>query len=147
MKTTRLNAGDWTQILKAKEFLIGTTILTIQPFSILDLSILTVKVRPLFKALKESGITSENIESPESLAKLFELVVNNAPEILEVACGLHADDIKRLPVTVGVCLLKDVIDVNLESQGEFAEAMKGLGKLLAPTPEEMIAEEEQKAGE
>ena len=128
----RLSENDWAEILPGKEFTLGSTVLVIEPFGIADLAKLAIQMKALFKAISESDITTENFDTPENLVTMFKLVMANAPGVLETACGLHRDDIARLPVIKSALLLKEVIEVNIESQDDFAGAMKYLGKLLGP---------------
>ncbi len=141
MGTIKLSETDWEQLIKGREFRLGSTSLLIEPLSIGAITKLTIRFRGLFKAISESSITADNIESLESLTELFTIIVNNAPEILEAACGLDKEDIRRLPLATGVCLLRDVIEVNMESQQDFVGALESLGKLIAP-PAKVEPEEE-----
>ncbi len=133
MTTLPLSQNDWTEILKGREFIIGSTVLVIEPISIAAIAKLTIQLRAVFKSAMDAGLKAENIEDPEKLGELFNIVLTNAPALLEVSCGLHRDDIARLPLTTGICLLKEIIEVNIESQDDFTEAVKSLGKMLAPT--------------
>ena len=142
---TRLTDDDWSDLIPCKDFKLGKTVLVIEPLGIASLAKFTVQIKAIFKQVGARGISAEDIDSPEGMSTLFEVAVIQAPELLEMASGLHRKDIARLPIGTALGLLKEVIEINIQSQDSLVENLKSLGELLGLwSREEAVTE---KAGE
>jgi hypothetical protein len=131
MSIIKLSDNDWNNLLPGKEFTIASTTLTIEPFGLKDLASVLRQLGPAIKSLVESGVTLDSLDDPEALTTIFAELVDKAPGVLEKACGLHRDDIARLPMATGMALVREVVEVNMEGQDSLLDNVTSLGKLIS----------------
>jgi hypothetical protein len=130
MEKIKLDANDWEILLQGREVKVGAKVLTVKPFSIADAVRLKGVLRSIVKGLAEEGVTAESLLHGEGLDKVFEYIAGNCPIVVEMACGLDRDDVIKLPLSTGITLMTEIINVNVDSQEGMMEALSMLGKLL-----------------
>ena len=113
-----------------REHKLGKTVLTIEPLGFTDLAKFTVKIKAIFSSVGEKGISANEVESPDGMIAMFEAGMEHAPDLLEMATGLHRDDIAKLPLGPAVALLRAVIEVNIDSQESLLKNLRALGEML-----------------
>lgn len=65
------------------------------------------------------------------IVEIVALILSEAPEILSEMSGLDIEDVKRLPLHIGLELFSACLDVNLQSQESLVKNFKGLGGKVA----------------
>ncbi len=119
--TKRLSEDDWNILFPGEEFVIGSTVLTIQPLSLQNLNTVTRKLIFLRHKFVEFGGFDG---TDEQLATLAQLVISELPELLEVMSGLNKEDIRKLPLDISVDLFTTCLSVNINDQRDL------MGKVL-----------------
>ena len=114
----------------------GNTTIVVEPLGVADLKRMSIRIMAV------AGVIGPDVDfdTPGGMAVLFTTVMENAPDLLELACGLHRDDIARLPIAKGVELLRVVLEVNIGSKESLvkncvalAGAIKKVGLAKAQT--------------
>lgn len=129
MEIARLTDDDWGDLLPGYPVTLGKTTIVIKPLGIADLKDVSTKIQ----AIMGGDIDSIDIDSEAGINALFNRFIEHAPEVLEMATGVHRDDIKRLPIGKGVELVKAAIEANLNSGKSLRKNFLALGAMLKGT--------------
>jgi hypothetical protein len=121
----RLNL-DFDSLFPGDSMSIGNTSVVIRPLSILQLASMSKQLSGFGDILSDQGITFENYGTTDNIWKIVTLVLEQAPDVLSEASGIHVDDILSLPLDIVVELVNKVIEVNLEAKGNLSKNFKSL---------------------
>ena len=128
----KLNTADWNILFPSKIVKVGTQSVNIKALGLDKLAELIGSLEFLIRECKDKGINLGNYQS--HYTDLASIILLESPEILALLTEIDADDIKKLPISVAVELLKTSLDVNLESQDELSKNLYALvGQVAAIT--------------
>lgn len=111
----RLTDDDWDLLLPEKSITLGKTLYPIKPMGLEVLASVVADVKTIQSDLKEAGVTLENYSDIDRLVFMTSAILENVPQALQKASGLHIEDLKRLPLNIVVKVLGTVLDINIES--------------------------------
>lgn len=134
----RIVDADWDNLLPGKEMAIGQTSFTIRPLGFGDFTSAIKKIESIQGKLTEAGVTASNYKKSDKLFSVASLIMSEIPEVLSEASGVHIEDLNRMPISIVIDIISQVIDVNIESQqglsknfsalaGKVRELMSGVG--------------------
>lgn len=126
---------DLDSLFPGSSVTIGNQSIIIRPLSIEQLSVISKKITGLGKILVEKNITWKNFQSPENIAQLAVIALENAPFVLEEAANVAIEDLKKLPLELIVQIIDKVIEENLKSKDDLEKNFKSLIKKLTPKAE------------
>jgi hypothetical protein len=112
---------------------IGGTVINIRPLGVLQLSLISKKLKGFLQILSEDGVTWENYNQTENIIKIASILLEQFPEILAEASNIDDEDLKELPLEVIVQVLDKVIEVNLKSKSTLEKNFKSLTEKLGIT--------------
>jgi hypothetical protein len=128
----RLDDDDWEELFPARSVAIGKRNHDIRPLALEEIGKLTgtLKGDAIRKRMEMAGISKEN--AGRKIPQLAQILIDSAPEALEIAFQLHRDDIKRLPMSAFLKLADAAVEINLESQGGLEKNLWALGGAIVP---------------
>jgi len=112
MEIKRLTEDDWKDLLPCSSITLGKTTIIVEPLGVADLKKMSIKIMAIANAIGDSV----DFDTPEGMAALFTATMDNAPDVLEEVCGLHRDDIAKLPIAKAIELIRVVLEVNIGSK-------------------------------
>jgi len=118
----KLSDKDWEILLPAKPFKIGTQTIYLRPLTIEQISRGIAELNALREELVKRGIDAENYQV--RLPEVFECVLDHALGLLAEITGIEAEDLRRLPVSVGVALLEAILEANGDDFLALAERLR-----------------------
>jgi len=117
---------------------IGDTVINIRPLGVLQLSLISKKLKGFLQVLSEDGVTWDNYNQTENIIKIASILLEQFPEILAEAANIEDEDLKVLPLEVIVQVLDKVIEVNLKSKSTLEKNFKSLTEKLGMTANQEI---------
>jgi len=128
----RISDDDFEYLFQEKPVKIGRMDHVVKPLSIEGIGRMVKSIQgpELTKNLAEAGITRSNVSS--KLTQLAGILIEHAPEALEIVFQLHRDDIRKLPLKAFLALADAATEANLESQGGLEKNLIALGGMLVP---------------
>lgn len=140
---------DFEELLPGTDLKIGSAEpIVVRPLTLLQYSTISKKMKALVKVATDEGITAENINSPQSLVALADIIVSDFPEILEEASGISKLSLQKMPLDVLVQILNVVLETNMQSKDSMMGNFKSLAgkvKELLPNLDEGKSEKETKS--
>jgi len=130
MSKIKLDENDWNILFEGRSVKVGNKILIVKPFSIFQIASLKTMLLGMAEAMAEKGIDVNDIDGPESMGQIFEIVASNFPALIEEACSLDREDVPKLPISAGITLVTEIINANIDSQKSMVDALSMLGKLM-----------------
>jgi len=124
----KLSDKDWEILLPEKPFKIGTQTIYLRPLTIEQISRGIAELNALREELAKRGIDAENYQA--RLPEVFECVLDHALGLLSEITGIEAEDLRRLPVSVGVALLETIIEANGDDFLALAERLRAMSDRL-----------------
>jgi len=124
----KLSDKDWEILLPAKPFKIGAQTIYLRPLTIEQISHGIAELNALREELAKRGIDAENYQA--RLPEVFECVLDHALGLLAEITGIEAEDLRRLPVSVGVALLEAIIEANGDDFLALAERLRAMSDRL-----------------
>ena len=111
----KLTDKDFDLLLPVETFKFGETQIKVKPIPIFsdDFKLIYLRLKDIEGSLKKAEITLENF--PYKLPAIFEIVINEAPDILALILPIDPEDIKKLPGYILIEYLKKFIDINSKS--------------------------------
>ena len=111
----KLTDQDFDLLLPVETFKFGETQVKIKPIPVFsdDFKLIYLRLKDIEGSLKKAKITLENF--PYKLPAIFEIVINEAPDILSLILPIEPDDIKRLPGFILIEYLEKFIEINRKS--------------------------------
>jgi len=106
----KLSDKDWEILLPEKPFKIGTQTIYLRPLTIEQISRGIAELNALREELAKRGIDAENYQA--RLPEVFECVLEHALGLLSEITGIEAEDLRRLPISIGVALLEAILEAN-----------------------------------
>ena len=107
-----LDEADFEVLFPAKLYELGKKSLTLRPLGIEDLSIVTKQLEVVWKELKDTGVTKVNWK--DHIQVITTTIIENVPEVLEIASGVGKESIKRLPPKEAISLMVACVEINIE---------------------------------
>jgi hypothetical protein len=128
----RLDDDDWGELFPSRSVPIGKRNHEMRPLSLEEIGKLTgtLKGPAIRKRMEMAGVTREN--AGRKIPQLAQILIDSAPEALEIAFQLHRDDIKRLPMSAFLKLADAAVEINVESQGGLEKNLWALGGAIVP---------------
>lgn len=123
----RLNL-DFESLFPGSTVEIGNNSIPIRPLGLFQLATLSKQAKGLGTILSDQGVTWDNYGTPDSLFKIAETLLTQAPDVLSEVTNIHIDDIKPLPLEVIVLLIDKVLEVNLEAKDNLSKNFKSLAE-------------------
>lgn len=127
---------DLESLFPGKTLKIGDQSVVIKPLGLEQLATIGLQLKGIGSILQESGVTWDNYNNPENIAKLAIILLQQFPDVLEEASNIHIDDIKPLPPEYIISIIDKVIEVNLESkevlEGNFKSLVTKFEQIGAP---------------
>lgn len=129
MELKRLTDDDWADLLPGQPVTLGKTTIVISPLGVGDLKAVSTVIMAM---IEKGGLPMDavDVDSDEGLAKLFVTVLDGAPALLELASGLHRDDIAKLPIIKGIELVRVILEVNIASKEALEKNCVALGDAI-----------------
>ena len=109
---------------------IGNTVLIIHPLNLEQITTMSKQVKALGIPLTEAGITWDNYNQPANIIKIVEVILDNAPLILEEASNIDYENLKVLPLDILLQIVDKIIEVNFRSKELFEKNFKSLTSKL-----------------
>ena len=126
----KLTDKDWALLLPGESVKLGKQDLHIGPLNLDALKGVSLRLRHVVKEMGSRQITFDNCLK-EKFDEALNVMMTEAPELLEAASGLASDDMKRLPFGKIVEIVDVILRVN-EASKEGLE--KNLRSLVAAVP-------------
>lgn len=106
----------WNDIFPGEAVDIAGCSVMIEPLGIKKIADIIKKIQNISSVLSKSGITYDNFKDPDKFVSLATIIVQQAPDILSDATGIHTEDIGKLPIEYVILLLSKVVEVNIKSK-------------------------------
>lgn len=113
----RLTDDDFKALLPETAHFLGKTAVMLKPLTLEEIAHCTavLDTERLREAFGREGITPQN--APQRMSRVCGIVLEQAPELLEIVTGVHRDDLRRLPARALMGLADRVTEINLGSKG------------------------------
>lgn len=112
MKQKRLTVEDWGLIAPGRLFPLGNTKIKIKALSIEEIFDVLLIAHEALSIAVEEGITLENWNKKENLARIKKLLAGYLPQIVPITSDLAGEDFRLLPGHYQLDFIGEVIDEN-----------------------------------
>lgn len=121
---------DWDSLFPGKEFTIGTFTHSIRPLNVETIAAITKRIKSIVPMLQAEEITLSNVNNPDKIIKLAQILIDNAPEIISDATMINIESIVKFPPQCLLELIATTVEVNLESKDTLEKNFKCLTETL-----------------
>lgn len=125
-EVVRLEQADWDLLLPGKEFPLANKKLWIRPLGLEELGKVLAILSTCKGELESAGVDEKNFNEPANLLLLTKLMIEHLPHIMADSCGVHVDDLKRLPIGISVQLIAEIIAVNMTAHEGLEKNLQAL---------------------
>lgn len=122
----KLTDADFDTLFPGRDIRLGNTVLTLRPLSCDDLADIVRAVSGVIAEFSKEGITQKTLTDKETLSKLPDLILKHCPRIVGIASGLDDSDVVRLPPSVAIKLVSELIEINLKDYEELTKNLTAL---------------------
>ncbi len=116
MAKIKLKAEDWKNLLPQTDYKLGNTTLPLRPLNVSEVGKIARVAKNMAQYMKDKGITLDNFKDPANIGIVFEIILDVCPELISDSANLDVEDVRNLPLEVGIDLFNKLIEVNLKSK-------------------------------
>lgn len=135
--TVKLSDRDWEILIPGVDFKLGNTTLKLKPLGLVSTKRAVSLIKDSLEFLAEKGVNELNYSAPKSILEIAHLVLDKAPELLSESSGLDVEDLNRVPMSVAISLVLEVINVNLQSNEDLIKNLTALAETLTTLKKEI----------
>lgn len=117
----RLTDDDWGALLNVETVQLGRTLVEVRPYGLEELAVIGAIWRRVAGA---KGISAGDMA--DRIDEVIEAAPEYLPHLMEMATGIHRDDLKRLPASKQMEMAAAIIRVNADSKEGLIKNFMGL---------------------